>query len=103
MLSLALAQMRPRKGAYRENLERFEALLREVEEWPAPPELLILPETALTGYFLEGGVRDAALPAEQLFEDLSRHHAQAGAPAMDVAVGFYEVWRNRFYNSGLYA
>ncbi len=103
MLYLALAQMRPRKGAYHENLERFEALLREAQAWPAPPELMVLPETAFTGYFLEGGVRDVALPVEQLFEDLSRHHAQAGAPAMDVAVGFYEVWRNRFYNSGLYA
>ncbi len=103
MLHIALVQLRPTKGAYRKNLEDLEGLFREVAQWQTPPDVLALPETALTGYFLEGGVRDVALSAEQLFEDLSKHHARAKAPALDISVGFYEVWRNRFYNSGLYA
>ena len=103
MLRLAIAQMRPRKGAYDENLCRLGAIFREVAAWSEPPELLVAPETALTGYFLEGGVRDLALPAEQLFDDLSRQHADARAPPLDVALGFYEIHRNRLYNSGLYA
>ena len=103
MLHLAIAQVRPQKGAYQENLCRFGALFREVGAWPEPPELLVAPETALTGYFLEGGVRDLAISGDQLFDDLSRQHDEAGTPPLDVALGFYEVHGNRLYNSGLYA
>jgi len=103
VLRLAIAQMRPRKGAYDENLCRLGALFREVSAWAEPPELVVAPETALTGYFLEGGVRDLAVPAERLFDDLARQHKEAGAAPLDVALGFYEIHRNRLYNSGLYA
>ena len=103
MLRLAIAQVRPQKGAYQENLCRFGALFREVGNWPEPPELVVGPETALTGYFLEGGVRDLAVSGDQLFDDLSRQHREAGTPSLDIAVGFYEIHANRLYNSGLYA
>jgi NAD+ synthetase len=103
VLRLALAQIRPQKGAYEQNLCRMGALFREVGSWPEPPELVIAPEAALTGYFLEGGVRDLALPAEQLFDDLSRQHEESGIAPLDIALGFYEVHGNRLYNSGLYA
>jgi NAD+ synthase (glutamine-hydrolysing) len=103
VLRLAIAQIRPRKGAYEENLCRLGDLFREVGSWPEPPELVVGPETALTGYFLEGGVRDLAVPAERLFDDLTRQHRDAGIPSLDVALGFYEVFGNRLYNSGLYA
>ena len=103
MLRLAIAQIRPHKGAYEQNLCRLGALFREVGSWPEPPDLIVAPETALTGYFLEGGVRDLAVPADRLFDDLSRQHEEAGTPPVDVTLGFYEVHGNRFYNSGLYA
>src|SRR3954451_1194175 len=103
VLRLALAQIRPEKGAYEQNLCRMGALFRELGSWPEPPELVVAPEAALTGYFLEGGVRDLALPAEQLFDDLSRQHEEAGIAPLDIALGFYEVHANRLYNSGLYA
>ncbi|MEP7326120.1 MAG: NAD+ synthase [Gemmatimonadota bacterium] len=103
MLRIAIAQMRPDKGAYRENLHRLGALFRELGAWKEPPELLIGPESALTGYFLEGGVRELALSAEQFYEDLAGQHGLSGAPPLDVAIGFYEVHRNQLYNSALYA
>jgi NAD+ synthase (glutamine-hydrolysing) len=103
MLRIAIAQMRPDKAAYRENLLRLGALFRELGGWPEPPELLIGPESALTGYFLEGGVRDLALSADQFYQDLAEQHAASGAPPLDIAIGFYEVFRNQLYNSGLYA
>jgi NAD+ synthetase len=103
VLRLAIAQVRPHKGAYEENLCRLGALFREVGNWPDPPELVVAPETALTGYFLEGGVRDLAVSGDQLFDDLSRQHREVGIPSLDVALGFYEVHDNRLYNSGLYA
>ena len=103
MLRLAIAQMRPHKGAYRDNLHQLGALLREMGSWPEPPELVVTPESALTGYFLEGGVRELALPASQLFDDLTAQHASSGAPPLDIAIGFYEVHRNQLYNSSMYA
>jgi len=103
MVRIAIAQFRPTKGRYAENLARLGALFAEVGAWPEPPELLVLPESALTGYFLEGGVQELALPAEKLFADLAAEHARSGAPAMEVALGFYEVHQNRLYNSALYA
>ncbi len=103
MLRLAIAQMRPRKGAYAENLRRLGAMFREAGVWNEPPDLLVAPETALTGYFVEGAVRELAMPADRLYDDLAREHTASGAPAMDVALGFYEVFENRLHNSSLYA
>ena len=95
--------MRPRKGAYEENLCRLGELFRQAAAWDVPPQLMVAPEAALTGYFLEGGVRELAVPAERLFEDVARQHRDAGAPPIDLAIGFYELHRNRLYNSAMYA
>src|SRR6184192_3237707 len=69
----------------------------------SPADLVVFPETATSGYFVEGGVRDVAVTAGTLFRDLTIEHEAAGAPPIDVAVGFYEVFQNHFYNSCLYA
>lgn len=103
MPRLAIAQFRPAKGRYAENLARLGALFTEVGGWDEPPEVILFPESALTGYFLEGGVQELALPADKLFADLAAQHAKSGAPPMDVAIGFYEVHNNRLHNSCLYA
>ena len=103
MPRLALAQFRPTKGRYAENLSRLGALLGEMGRWPEPPDVVLFPEAALTGYFLEGGVQELALPAERLFQDLAAQHTASGAPPLAVAVGFYEVHNNRLYNSAMYA
>jgi NAD+ synthetase len=103
MLRVAIAQFRPRKGAYEENLGRVGELFRRFAESPAPPDLVAFPEAALTGYFLEGGVQEFALPAERLFEDLARVHRESGAPPLEVVTGFYELWRTRLHNSALAA
>jgi NAD+ synthetase len=95
--------MRPRKGAYEDNLCRLGELFCQAAEWEVPPQLMLAPEAALTGYFLEGGVRELAVPAERLFEDVTRQHSEAKAPPLDLAIGFYEVHRNRLYNSAMYA
>jgi len=102
MLRLAIVQFRPRKGAYAENLAQLEAAFREVAALPDVPDLVVLPETALTGYFLEGGVREQARTAEQLAADVAAAHVAGGAPALDLVLGFYELWRNCHYNSCLY-
>lgn len=103
MAHLAIAQFRPRKGDYAGNLAAAGAVFRAAAARPVVPDLLVFPETALTGYFLEGGVLDLAVTAEALFADLCRVHAESGAPPMDVAIGFYERHRARLHNSALYA
>ena len=103
MLHLAIAQLKPRKGAYAENLARVGELFRTLGASQEPPDLLVMPEAALTGYFLEGGVRELARSAEELYADLAEQHQAAGAPPLDIVIGFYELWRTRLHNSALAA
>ena len=103
MLRLAIAQLKPSKGAYRHNLSRLGEVFVALAGDPEPPDLLILPETALTGYFVEGAVRELALSAEAFYADLAALHAESGAPPFDIVVGFFELWRTRLHNSALVA
>ncbi|HEX9692706.1 MAG TPA: NAD+ synthase [Gemmatimonadales bacterium] len=102
-LDVVVAQIRPRKGDYAENLRRIGSVFTEVAGQERPPDLVVFPETVLSGYFVEGGVAEVALPVGAVFRDLAEQHRLSGAPALDVVVGFYEVHRNRFYNAAVYA
>jgi NAD+ synthetase len=99
---IAIAQVRPKKGDYGANLLRIGSILAQVARWPESPRLVVFPETALTGYFLQGGTRDAAVTAGTLVRDLALQHQASGAPPLDVCVGFYERFRDRVFNSALY-
>ncbi len=101
MVRLGLAQFRPRKAAYRDNLARVGEIFAGLAGRPDPLDLLVFPETALSGYFVEGGVRELAVTAESLHASLAELHAASGAPPVEVAIGFYEVWNTRLYNSAL--
>lgn len=104
LVHLAIAQFQPKKADYRANLERLGHLFAQVESLDARPSVLCLPETALTGYFLEGGVRDVALTAGELAADLQHVYTSRvqTADTLDVMLGFYEVWRHRLFNSAMY-
>ena len=99
-VTLALAQFQPRKGDYTGNLARIAEILAQAASLEQRPDLVCFPETALSGYFLEGGVREHAVTAGRLAGDL--HRAYGDRPALDVCVGFYEIWRNKLYNSAMY-
>src|ERR1700722_5212668 len=105
LLHLALAQLKPRMGDYAGNLGRLTELFAQVDALDPRPAVLHLPETALTGYFLEGGVRDVALTAGAFAADLQRTYLAAlnnTVRPLDVVVGFYEVWSSNLYNSAMY-
>jgi NAD+ synthase (glutamine-hydrolysing) len=102
-MRLAIAQFRPKKGDYAANLAKIGAILADVGKLEPRVSLVVTPETATSGYFLEGGVRDVAVTAGTLFQDLVAVHQESKAPAVDISVGFYEIFRNRFHNSCLYA
>lgn len=102
-ITVALAQFRPAKGTPAPNLDRIEALFATLATSPEPPTVLVLPETILTGYFLEGGVHEHALTAQALFEELATRHARSGAPPMEVCLGFYERGTDRLHNAAMWA
>ena len=103
MLHLAVAQIRPKKADYAENLRRVGGVLAQLAKMDPRPDLLLLPETIMSGYFVEGGVREVAVSAGTLFRDLAAQHALSGAKPIDIALGFYEEFKNRIFNSCLYA
>ena len=102
-LRVAVAQIRPKKADYAENLRRVGSVLAAVSQWDDVPDLVVFPESVLSAYFLEGGVREAAVTTGALLEDLDSSYALSGRPSLDVVVGFYEEFQNRCYNSALYA
>jgi NAD+ synthetase len=93
-LRAALVQFKPRKGDVPSNIERAKAIVVDAKE----ADLVVFPEACLSGYFLEGGVAEAALSIDRLTELFGS--SSDGSP--DVVIGFYERWRRRLYNSAAY-
>lgn len=107
-INVAIGQIKPKKGDYAYNLNRVGDLFGQLEaDTTSPPaDVLILPETVLSGYFLEGGVREAAKSQEDLFADLLRvYRERVSRPGalLDICLGFYELGEGKYFNSGLYA
>jgi len=103
-IEIAVAQFRPAKGNLRSSLDRVRGVFSRLKSLDVVPHVVLFPETALTGYFLEGGVREHALSAIRLATLLAEQYRKAEGPdrPLDVAIGFYEVWGHRLYNSALY-
>jgi NAD+ synthetase len=103
LVNLAIVQFSPRKGDYKGNLERIGAALAQLDALEPRPDLVLFPESAATGYFLEGGVRDLARTAGAFAADLDHAYRSAGGSgrALDVAIGFYEIWKNTLHNSAI--
>jgi len=101
---LVVVQFKPRKGDYTANVERLGGIFSQIDALDPRPDVAVFAETALTGYFVEGGVRDVAMTAGAFARDLQAQYAGTVATPrpLDVCIGFYEVWNNAFYNSALY-
>jgi N-carbamoylputrescine amidase len=99
-LRVAILQTKPAKGEYQRNLieagEAFSQLAADA------PDLVVLPEGALTGYFLEGAVYDLALPASRFAHDLAEAWRGASDAPVDLAAGFFENDGGTYYNSAIY-
>ncbi len=105
-MRVALIQTKPRKGDIATNLRELAATFGELAHDGVAYDLLVLPEAALTGYFLEGGVYALAMPAEAMAERIAQtwrgaHDGVAFRP-VDVAIGFYENSEGTYYNAALY-
>ena len=105
-VTIAVTQLHPRKGDYKGNLARLGSLFAQVASLEPRPQVVHLPEAMLSGYFVEGGVREVAVTAGTLAADLDRAYRRSLGDVplrpLDVIVGFYERWRGTLYNSGAY-
>src|ERR1043166_2167357 len=77
LVHLALARLKPRKGDYAGNRQRLSGVFSQLEQLEPRPMVLCLAESALTGYFLEGGVRDNAVTAGTFAADLDRVYRES--------------------------
>src|SRR2546429_5589289 len=80
MPRLAIAQLRPTKGDYGANLQKTGGVLAQIAKLDPPADLVVFPETATSGYFVEGGVRDVAVTAGAPFPRPTVEQAAAGGP-----------------------
>src|SRR5436309_1884499 len=102
-IRLALSQFRPTKGEYAENVARIGAVITQAARLDPKPDLVVFPETATSGYFVEGGVKELAVTGGTVAQDLgAAYEGEGGGPPIDVVVGFYERFQNHIYNSALY-
>jgi len=92
-LRVGLCQVKPRKGDLDTNLALVRSLLRP------GADILVFPETALTGYFVEGAASELALTRNGLVRRLGAPPDGCGS---DVALGFYEKDTRGVYNSIAY-
>ncbi|MBV8198482.1 MAG: beta-ureidopropionase [Candidatus Eremiobacteraeota bacterium] len=99
-LRVAIVQTKPLKGEYEENLRRAREAFAQLRD--DVPDLAVLPEAALTGYFLEGAVYDLALSASSFARDLADAWRASSNSAVDLVAGFYENDAGTYYNSAMY-
>ena len=81
----ACAQIAPRKAETAANLDRIAEVIREAAD--AGADLVLFPETATSGYFLEGGVYESAMSVEALGVELGSRLSGL-EKTIDVALGF---------------
>ncbi len=99
-LRVALVQSKPAKGEYQRNLTETGKAFEQLAA--SPPDLVVLPEAALTGYFLEGAVYELALPAQSFARDLARVWRESCAQPAYIAAGFFENDGGTYYNSAVF-
>lgn len=93
------AQFAPTKGNIPENIKAIGSWIQQANREGC--DILAFPETAVTGYYLEGGVLESALDANQLGEMLYECLGAVDHP-IDALVGFIERWEGNLFNSAAY-
>jgi N-carbamoylputrescine amidase len=104
-VDVAIVQFKPRKGDVEANFATLQRVFAQLIAGPgAPPALIVLPEAAMTGYFLEGAVYELSFTAADFAARLDTEWRAAGGTApVDVVCGFYENNAGTYHNSALFA
>lgn len=98
-LSVALVQLSPEKGQPERNI----SLLTDAFSTIAGEslDLLVLPEAALTGYFLEGGVLECARTSAEMAQLLGETWQRVSPRPIEIVAGFFEIDDGVLYNSSI--
>src|SRR5207247_10468378 len=100
-IRLALSQFRPTKGEYAENVARIGAVITQAARLDPKPDLVVFPETATSGYFVEGGVKELAVTAGTLAQELAAaYDGEGGGPRVGGGVGLSERRQNHSRTPG---
>lgn len=100
MVKHAVMQLAPKKGQLEQN---FSILAEHIKSLEANVDVVVLPESFPTAYFLQGGVRELALSLAELKTHLEQMFDSTGrANPLDIVIGFYEVDSGIYYNSAAY-
>lgn len=97
--TVACAQIAPAKAEVDRNLDTIASAVLQASTEGA--DLVVLPETSTSGYFLEGGVMESSLSPEDLCAKLGQRLGGLQIP-VDVLLGFYENDQGNLYNSCAY-
>jgi N-carbamoylputrescine amidase len=101
MIRHALIQYKPYKARLERNLEKLTRIFTQLKGENI--DVMTLPETALSGYFLQAGVREQALEASAAFGLFKQALQLAGwTEPVDLCFGAFERQGGDFYNSALY-
>ena len=95
---LASVQFRPDMGQISHNLDRMAEIVRQAV-LDESAGLVVFPETAVSGYYVQGAAGENALSADELMGELSR---RLSGVDVDVLVGFYEKADGQPFNSAGY-
>jgi len=101
-VKLAIVQTKPRKGDVAGNLAELRAIFAQLAAEVDAYDLVVFPEAALTGYFLEGAVYELAFEANDLAAKIYDAWAAAGGKPLDVVIGFFENAAGTYYNAAMY-
>jgi predicted amidohydrolase len=97
--TVACAQIAPQKAEVPANLDKIAECIRRAADEGA--DLVVFPETATTGYFLEGGVLESSLTDEQLCLELEQRLVGLDRD-IDAVIGFVQRKEGNLYNSAAY-
>ena len=98
--TVACAQFAPEKAEVDRNLDTIAEIV--VQAHAEGADLLVLPETATSGYFLEGGVLESSLTKAELVDALwNRLRGKLKRP-IDVSLGFYLNDDGNLFNAAAY-
>ncbi len=101
-MKLAIVQTKPRKGDVAANLSELRAIFAQLAADVEAYDLIVFPEAALTGYFLEGAVYELAFEANDLAAKIYDAWAASNGKPVDVVLGFFENAAGTYYNSAMY-
>jgi N-carbamoylputrescine amidase len=99
-LTVACAQIAPMKAEVSSNLDKIASVSLQAASEGA--DIVLFPEAATTGYFLEGGVLESSLTVREVCEELKRRIAPSLSKPLDICLGFYENAEGQLFNASGY-